>query len=76
MNEDTFEGLWKQIKGEIRVWWGKLSDNEVEEIAGNKDKLLGALQERYGYTRQRAEDEINTRLREYRTKHPRKMDRM
>ena len=65
MNEDVFDGMWKQAKGQVREWWGQLTDDDVETIAGKKDKPLGALQERYGWTRARAEDEVNTRLRDY-----------
>jgi uncharacterized protein YjbJ (UPF0337 family) len=64
MNEDVFEGLWKQMKGNVREWWGKLTDDDVERIGGNRDRLLGVLQERYGYTRERAEDEIARRMRD------------
>jgi uncharacterized protein YjbJ (UPF0337 family) len=64
MNEDVFEGLWKQMKGNVREWWGKLTDDDVERIGGNRDKLLGVLQERYGYTRERAEDEVARRMRD------------
>ena len=65
MNEDTFEGMWKQMKGSVREWWGKLTDDDVERIGGKKDKLIGALQERYGYTRERASEEVTRREREY-----------
>lgn len=67
MNEDVFEGWWKQVKGNAREWWGRLTDDDVERIGGKKDKLLGALQERYGYTRERADEEIGRRIREYET---------
>jgi uncharacterized protein YjbJ (UPF0337 family) len=67
MNDDVFEGMWKQMKGNVREWWGKLTDDDVERIGGNKDKLMGALQERYGYTRERADEEVNRRVREYET---------
>ena len=67
MNEDVFDGMWKQMKGNVREWWGKLTDDDVEKIGGKKDKLLGALQERYGYTRERADEEITRRVREYET---------
>jgi uncharacterized protein YjbJ (UPF0337 family) len=65
MNDDVFEGMWKQMKGSMREWWGKLTDDDIERIGGKKDKLLGALQERYGYTRDRADEEVNRRVREY-----------
>jgi uncharacterized protein YjbJ (UPF0337 family) len=67
MNEDVFEGMWKQMKGNVREWWGKLTDDDLEKIGGKKDKLMGALQERYGYTRERADEEITRRVREYET---------
>ena len=70
MAEDVFEGMWKQVKGNVREWWGKLTDDDVEKIGGKKDRLLGALQERYGWTRQRAEDELNTRMRDMQHNRP------
>ena len=65
MNTDTFEGRWRQMRGELRSWWGKLSENDFEKIAGKKDRLLGMLQEKYGYTREAAQQEIDRRFREY-----------
>jgi uncharacterized protein YjbJ (UPF0337 family) len=55
MNSDRIEGNWKQLKGKMREKWGKLTNNDWEEVAGKKDQLLGKLQERYGYTREQAE---------------------
>jgi uncharacterized protein YjbJ (UPF0337 family) len=65
MNTDTFEGQWRQMRGELRSWWGRLSDNDFEKIAGKKDRLVGMLQEKYGYTREAAQQEIDRRFREY-----------
>jgi uncharacterized protein YjbJ (UPF0337 family) len=65
MNTDTFEGQWRQMKGELRSWWGRLSDNDFEKIAGKKDRLIGMLQEKYGYTREAAQQEMDRRFREY-----------
>jgi len=65
MNTDTFEGQWRQMRGDLRSWWGRLSDNDFEKIAGKKDRLMGMLQEKYGYTREAAQQEIDRRLREY-----------
>lgn len=65
MNTDTFEGQWRQMRGELRSWWGKLSENDFEKIAGKKDRLLGMLQEKYGYTREAAQQEIDRRFKEY-----------
>jgi uncharacterized protein YjbJ (UPF0337 family) len=58
MNTDTLKGQWHQIKGEAKVRWGKLTDNDVDQIEGNAEKLVGLVQERYGYARDRAEKEV------------------
>ena len=65
MNTDMFEGRWRQMRGELRSWWGKLTDDDFEKIAGKKDRLIGMLQEKYGYTRQTAQQEVDRRFREY-----------
>jgi uncharacterized protein YjbJ (UPF0337 family) len=52
MNRDILAGQWKQISDELKPWWGKLTDDDVYWIGGQKDKLTGLLQERYGYTRE------------------------
>lgn len=62
MNDDIFQGKWKQARGQVKDWWGKLTDDDVSRVQGNRDKLVGALQERYGYSRQQAEDEVNRRF--------------
>ena len=59
INWDIIKGKWKQLKGEAHVQWGKLTDDEWEEIAGNKDKLVGKLQEHYGWSREEAERRID-----------------
>ncbi|MGC1951887.1 MAG: CsbD family protein [Gammaproteobacteria bacterium] len=61
MSWDRIEGNWKQFKGKVRETWGKLSDDELEEIAGKRDNLLGKIQEKYGI----AQDEAEKRLREF-----------
>jgi uncharacterized protein YjbJ (UPF0337 family) len=58
MNADTLKGQWHQMKGEIKTQWGKLTDNDLDQIAGQSEKLIGKLQERYGYARDRAEREF------------------
>lgn len=59
MNKDILGGMWKQLKGEVRRKWGKLTDDDVEEIAGQRDKFVGKLQEKYGYTREDAEMQLD-----------------
>jgi len=65
MNSDIFEGQWKQMRGELKSWWGKLTDDDFEKIGGKKDKLVGVLQEKYGYTRAAAQQEVDRHFREY-----------
>ena len=65
MNKDVFEGKWKQIRGKAKGWWGKLTDDDLDRAAGKSDVLTGMLQEKYGYTRERAAQEIEKRLSEF-----------
>jgi uncharacterized protein YjbJ (UPF0337 family) len=58
MNKDILEGQWTKLKGEVRERWGKLTDDDLDEIAGKRDQLLGTLQKRYGYARDEAEREL------------------
>ena len=55
MNWDQFEGKWKQMKGSVREEWGKLTDDDVDNISGKKEQLVGRLQERYGIAKEAAE---------------------
>ena len=58
MNEDTVEGRWKQLSGKIKQKWGKLTDDDLKTAEGNKDYLLGKLQEHYGLARDKAEQRL------------------
>jgi uncharacterized protein YjbJ (UPF0337 family) len=58
--QDILAGNWKQVKGKIKEQWGKLTDDDLTNINGKKDQLIGKLQERYGYDKQRAQQEIET----------------
>jgi uncharacterized protein YjbJ (UPF0337 family) len=60
MNADQIKGQWKQVKGEIRKQWGKLTDDEIEMIAGERDILIGKLQEKYGYTKEEAQRQVDS----------------
>ena len=77
MNEDILKGKWQEIKGRVKEKWGKLTDNDLGEIEGKGEKLLGLLQKKYGYIRDKAEmeykdslelAEIVSRIREIMTK--------
>ena len=62
MNEDILKGQWKQLKGLIQEKWGKLTDDDLAKISGNREKMIGKLQERYGRTRQDFERELDAWL--------------
>ena len=62
MNQDVFEGKWKEMRGQIKEWWGKLTDDDLERVGGKADQLIGVLQQKYGYTKEHAEEEFNRRL--------------
>ena len=59
MNLDIFKGQWMQLKGKIRQQWGKLTDDEVDQMQGNAEMLIGKIQERYGRSREEAEREVD-----------------
>jgi uncharacterized protein YjbJ (UPF0337 family) len=59
INRDTLAGQWKQVKGEIKSRWGRLTDDELTQVEGDYEKLLGKIQSRYGYSRERVEQEVN-----------------
>ena len=59
MNEDIFKGKWKELKGSVKEKWGNLTDDEVTEVEGKTEKLVGILQEKYGYSKDKAQEEYN-----------------
>jgi uncharacterized protein YjbJ (UPF0337 family) len=70
MNEDILKGQWKQLRGQVKQWWSVLTDNELEKINGQRDKLIGKLQEKYGFTKEQATRELDDRLAQLRQAHP------
>jgi uncharacterized protein YjbJ (UPF0337 family) len=62
MNWNIVEGKWKQLKGDVRSQWGKLTDSDIDIIAGKRDRLAGVLQERYGKEKDDVEQEIDAWL--------------
>ena len=68
MNKDVFEGKWKQVRGEAKLWWGKLTDDDLDKVSGQFDVFAGLLQEKYGYSREQAEEEIEKQMNEYETR--------
>ena len=55
MNEDTLKSEWSQLRGWVRKRWGKLTDDDIDQIEGDREILVGKLQERYGRTRAQVE---------------------
>lgn len=64
MNTDVLEGKWKQFRGRIKTQWGKLTDDELDQIQGNVEVLIGKIQEKYGQTRSEVERDLDTLLSE------------
>ncbi len=69
MSNDILEGRWKRMRGSAKEQWGKLTDSDLDPIAGKRDQLVGALQEKYGYAREQADKKIERRLRDDDQKH-------
>jgi len=65
MNEDILKGKWRQIKGEVQSRWGKLTDDDMDRAEGDAEKLIGRVQERYGYQRDQAQREVDDFLRSH-----------
>ena len=62
MNRDALMGKWKQIRGEIKQQWGKLTDDELDQIEGSYDILVGKIQEKYGQSREEVERSLDEML--------------
>jgi uncharacterized protein YjbJ (UPF0337 family) len=58
MNQDRIEGRWKQLKGKVKEQWGKLTDDDLDVIAGRRDQLLGRIQQRHGLAREEADRQV------------------
>ncbi|MBC5785820.1 CsbD family protein [Ramlibacter sp. USB13] len=66
MNQDRIQGRWRQIKGKVKEQWGKLTDDDLDVIAGRREQLLGRIQQRHGVAR----DEADRQVRDFEQKHP------
>ncbi len=64
MNNDRTDGMWKQMKGKIKEQWGKLTDDEIDQLEGKSDQLAGKIQERYGV----AQDEAERQAQDFRSR--------
>lgn len=62
MNWDRIEGNWKQYSGKVKEKWGDLTDDDITMVNGRREQLEGRLQERYGYAKDKARQEVDTWL--------------
>ncbi len=70
MNKDQLQGKWMQVKGAVKAQWGKLTDDDLDQVNGNLERLVGLVQERYGYARERAAKEVEAFRREQMANNP------
>ena len=66
MNQDRIKGQWKQAMGKIREKWGRLTEDDIDVIAGKRDQLLGRIQQRHGV----AKDEANRQVQDFERRNP------
>ena len=59
MNWDQIAGKWKQLTGSAKAEWGKLTDDDIAQAAGEREKLVGRVQERYGVVKEEAERQVD-----------------
>jgi uncharacterized protein YjbJ (UPF0337 family) len=64
MNEDILKSQWTQLRVPIKQWWSVLTDDDLDKINGRRDKLIGKLQEKYGYTKEQATRELDDHLKQ------------
>ena len=62
MDEDILKGKWALVRGQAKNWWEKLTDDDLDKIRGKFEGLASVLQERYGFSREAAVEEINRRI--------------
>ena len=59
MNADIFKGKWKQLRGRAKQAWGDLTDDDLAKVDGSYDRMVGVLQEKYGYGKEEAQEKID-----------------
>ena len=66
---DVLVGSWNQLRGPIKTWWSKLTDDDLDSINGKYDRLVSVLQRKYGYGAQHAREQVDQRLAEFERGH-------
>jgi uncharacterized protein YjbJ (UPF0337 family) len=59
VNKEIFKGKWLQVKGDVPGWWGRMTDDDVDQIEGDPERFVGKLHQLYGYGQEQAERELN-----------------
>jgi uncharacterized protein YjbJ (UPF0337 family) len=67
MNSDTLQGDWRQLKGKVKAQWGRLTDDQIDEVNGNAEVLAGHVQKAYGLSRDEAEKNVDDWAHRYRS---------
>ncbi|WP_300012897.1 CsbD family protein [uncultured Roseobacter sp.] len=67
MNWDIIKGNWKQMKGQVQSKWGELTDDEIDQAEGDRERLAGLIQERYGVAKDEAERQIDAFIAEHKS---------
>ncbi len=62
MNEDILKSQWTQLRGQLKVWWSVLTDEDLDKINGRRDRLISMLQKKYGFTKDEASRELDDHL--------------
>ena len=68
MSDDILKGKWKELRGKAKEQWGKLTDDDLTRIDGKTEQLLGILQQKYGYTKEKTNDAVNNFLEKHKSK--------
>lgn len=76
MNWDRIEGKWKQMTGSVKTRWGKLTDDDIHTIGGQRDQLVGRIQERYGIAKDEAQNQVDEWSRTYESDNEYERDRV
>ena len=63
--QDIVGGKWKTMRGQITVTWTKLTNDDLDQVGGKFDKFVSLLEEKYGFSRERAEEEVNRQIAEH-----------
>jgi len=68
-NRDVLQGKWKQIRGKVTEQWGNIADHDLDKIMGKREQLVGLVQEKYGYTKGKAEQDVDFFLKKMNLRH-------